>query len=187
MTRDVGDPGDSSRLSPLSPPWPWYELITINKDFRRFIACDITMGRSSSTCTSFALPASSQKLAPSSPKKYERRPSDEARCADVCTMRQPGRKSKREQVQGANLYLCSSRGVARPCDERLRRLVAVGARVAILAALLFCSLTRQGLLHATLLSRLQVVRMPLYFLDDVFRLDLAFEPAERVFQRLALL
>src|SRR5437868_950350 len=45
----------------------------------------------------------------------------------------------------------------------------------------------QRLLHALLFTRLQVIRVPLYLFDDVFRLHLAFEAAERIFQRLAFL
>jgi hypothetical protein len=78
-------------------------------------------------------------------------------------------------------------GVPLALGEAARRLVAIGAGVAVLADLFLCPFTRQGLLHAALLSRLQVVGVPLYFLDDVFGLDFAFEPAQRVFQRLAFL
>src|SRR5579859_666319 len=65
--------------------------------------------------------------------------------------------------------------------------VAIRAGVAVFADFLFRPLARQGLLYAALFSRLQVIRMPLHFLDDVLGLYLAFEPAERVLQRLAFL
>lgn len=42
------------------------------------------------------------------------------------------------------------------------------------------------LLYPTLLSRLKVIRVPLYFLDDVLCQNLAFETAQRVIQRLAV-
>lgn len=75
------------------------------------------------------------------------------------------------------------------CDTRLlfggrppaNRLVAIGTRVAVLADLLLCPLARKSLFHAALLSWFQVERVPLHFLDDVLGLDLAFEPAQRVF------
>ena len=68
-----------------------------------------------------------------------------------------------------------------------RQLVAIGAGVAVLADLFLGPLTRQGLLYTTLLTWLQVIRMPLYFLDNVLGLDFTFKPAQRVFQRLAFL
>jgi hypothetical protein len=46
---------------------------------------------------------------------------------------------------------------------------------------------RQSLFQAALLARLQIEGMPLDFLDNVFLLDFAFEPAQGVFKRLALL
>jgi hypothetical protein len=71
--------------------------------------------------------------------------------------------------------------------RRRETLVAIGTGVAIFADLFLRPFTRQGLFHTTFLARLQVIRMPLYFFDDVFRLDLAFKPAQRVFERLAFL
>jgi len=59
--------------------------------------------------------------------------------------------------------------------------------VLLLASLLAIPLPRQGCLHAFFLTRLQVVGVALYFLDDVLLLDLPFEAAQRVFQRLAFL
>src|SRR6476646_3362124 len=66
-------------------------------------------------------------------------------------------------------------------------LVAVRTGVAVLADLFLRPLASQGLLYATLLARLKIIRVALYFLDDVFRLDFTFKPAQRVFQRLAFL
>src|SRR5207245_7725523 len=40
------------------------------------------------------------------------------------------------------------------------------------------TLSRQSLLQSPLLARLQVVRMTLHFLNDVFRLNLALEPTQ---------
>ena len=55
------------------------------------------------------------------------------------------------------------------------------------ARLLTVALPSQRLLHPALFARLQVVGMPLDFLDDVFLLDLPFEPAQGVFKRFSLL
>jgi hypothetical protein len=68
-----------------------------------------------------------------------------------------------------------------------KELVAVGAGVAVFANLFLGPLARQSLFHTTLLTWLQVIRMPLYFLNNVFCLNFAFKPAQRVFQRLAFL
>jgi hypothetical protein len=46
---------------------------------------------------------------------------------------------------------------------------------------------RQRLFHSRLLARLQVIGVSLHFPDNVFLLDLAFEPTQGVFQRLAFL
>src|SRR5271165_569956 len=57
-----------------------------------------------------------------------------------------------------------------------------------LSAILFSgTLSCQSLLHSALLARLQVVRVTLHFLNDVFRLNLAFESTEGVLQRLTFL
>ena len=53
--------------------------------------------------------------------------------------------------------------------------------------LLAAPLAGQSLLHPALFSRLQIVGVFLNFFDDVFLLDLAFETAQSVFQRLAFL
>ena len=75
----------------------------------------------------------------------------------------------------------------RDLPEGQKRLVALGAGIAVLADLFLGPLARQGLLHTLFLARLQVIRVALYFLDNVFRLDFTFKPAQRVFQRLAFL
>src|SRR6266446_8672751 len=49
------------------------------------------------------------------------------------------------------------------------------------------ALSRQSLLHPTLLARLQVVGVTLHFLNDFFRLNFALEPTQGVLQRFALL
>ncbi len=71
--------------------------------------------------------------------------------------------------------------LCRAFGERRETLVAVGTGVAIFADLFLCPLARQGLLHAAFFTRLQIIRVPLYLFNDVFRLDLAFKPAQRVF------
>ncbi len=68
-----------------------------------------------------------------------------------------------------------------------RELVAVGAGVAVFANFFSCPLARQSLLNAAFFAWFQIERMALDFLNDVFRLNLALEPAQRVFQRLAFL
>ena len=72
-------------------------------------------------------------------------------------------------------------------SRRRETLVAVRTGVAVFADLFLCPLARQGLFHALLLARLQIIRVALYFLNDVFCLDFTFKPAQRVFQRLAFL
>ena len=49
------------------------------------------------------------------------------------------------------------------------------------------ALARQRALHAPFLARFQVVGMTLHLFDNVFRLDLAFESAQRILQRFTLL
>ncbi len=69
-----------------------------------------------------------------------------------------------------------------------RRIFRLWLRLIQLTPLLFTeTLTREGLLGSTLFPRFHVVTVLLDFLDDVLRLDFAFESPERVFQRLALL
>jgi len=71
--------------------------------------------------------------------------------------------------------------------RRRETLVAVGTGVAVFADLFLCPFAGQGLFHTTFLARLQIIRVALYFLNDVFRLDFTFKPAQRVFERLAFL
>ena len=59
--------------------------------------------------------------------------------------------------------------------------------VLFLTNLLPVPLASQRLFHALFLAGFQVERMPLYFLDDVFRLYLTLEAAEGIFQWFALL
>jgi hypothetical protein len=70
---------------------------------------------------------------------------------------------------------------------RGKRLVAIGAGIAVFADFFLCPFARQGLFHSTLLARLEVIRVALYFLNDIFGLDFTFETAQRVFKRLAFL
>ena len=64
---------------------------------------------------------------------------------------------------------------------------AVAVLVAFFADFLAGALLRQSLLHPFSLTWLQVVGVTLYFLNDVFGLNLALEAAQGVFQGLALL
>ncbi len=59
--------------------------------------------------------------------------------------------------------------------------------VLLFASLLAIALAGKGCLHALLLTRLQVVGVTLYFLDDVLLLDLPLKPAQRVLEWLAFL
>ena len=59
--------------------------------------------------------------------------------------------------------------------------------VLLFASLLAIPLARQSCLDATLLTGLQVVGVTLDFLDDVLLLYLPLKPAQRIFERLALL
>ena len=59
--------------------------------------------------------------------------------------------------------------------------------ILLFTSLLAIPLARQRFLHTALFARLQVKGMTLYFLDDVFLLNLALEPAQRIFKRLAFL
>ena len=61
-------------------------------------------------------------------------------------------------------------------------------RLVLLTPLLFPeTLTREGLFGSAFLTRFHIVAMLLYFLDDVFRLNLPLEAPKRVLQRLTLL
>src|SRR5271165_1311607 len=59
--------------------------------------------------------------------------------------------------------------------------------ILFLASLLAIPLARQSSFDAALLTGLQVVGVTFYFLDDVFLLNLALEPAQSVFERFAFL
>ena len=52
----------------------------------------------------------------------------------------------------------------------------------VFAYLLAGSLPRQSLLHALPLTGLEIERMSLHFLDDVFCLYFSLEPAKSIFQ-----
>jgi hypothetical protein len=65
--------------------------------------------------------------------------------------------------------------------QRLCGLFYVGA------AFLAIALASQRFFRAPFLTGLQVKRMPLDFLNDVFLLHLALKPAQRAFERFAVL
>ena len=76
------------------------------------------------------------------------------------------------------------RPLARSCLVRLKRCVCL---VLLTPLLLTETLTREGLLCATLFPGLHVVAVLLDFLDDVFRLHLSLEAPECILQRFAFL
>lgn len=98
-----------------------------------------------------------------------------------------GNGARKSGFNGRSQKSCKERRTACPRQTVQERLVAVRAGVAVFANLFLGPLARQSLFHTTLLTWLQVIRMPLYFLDNVFCLNLTFKPAQRVFQRLAFL
>ncbi len=59
--------------------------------------------------------------------------------------------------------------------------------VLLFTSFLTIPLARQRFFHTALFTGLQVEGVTLYFLDDVFLLNLALEPAQRIFKRLAFL
>ena len=59
--------------------------------------------------------------------------------------------------------------------------------VLFLASFLAITLASQSGLDAALLARLEVVGVTLHLLDNVLLLDLPFETAQRIFERLAFL
>ena len=59
--------------------------------------------------------------------------------------------------------------------------------VVVTAETLAAALAGQSLLHALLLTGLQIERMLFYFLDDVFRLNSPLEAAQGVFQAFTIL
>jgi hypothetical protein len=62
-----------------------------------------------------------------------------------------------------------------------------GNLIRLSANLLASTLSRQGFLHSALRARLEVEGVTLHFLDDVFRLNLAFEPPQGILDRLTFL
>lgn len=66
--------------------------------------------------------------------------------------------------------------------------VDVGLLLVLLPArLLAIAFARQSLFHPAFLAGFQMIGMPLDFLNDIFLLDLPFEPAQGVFKRFTLL
>ena len=59
--------------------------------------------------------------------------------------------------------------------------------IGLVASLLPGPFASQGFFNSPLFSRFQVVRVFLDFLDDIFRLDLALEATQRVFEGFSLL
>jgi hypothetical protein len=62
-----------------------------------------------------------------------------------------------------------------------------GGLVLLLTKFFSGTLSRQRLLHSALCARFQVEGMTLYFLNDVFRLNLALEPTQGILDRLPFL
>ena len=73
------------------------------------------------------------------------------------------------------------------CRPLLQYFAAIAGLVRLAALLLACTLPRQRLLGAAPITWLQVERMLLDILDDIFLLYLAFEATERAFNRFAFL
>jgi hypothetical protein len=69
-------------------------------------------------------------------------------------------------------------------DRPVPRLASL---VLFLTNLLTITLAGQRFFHALLFAGFQIKRMTLYFFNDVFRLNLAFKPPQRVFERLTFL
>src|SRR5258708_14802236 len=85
-------------------------------------------------------------------------------------------------------HICGSEQINRAQRRSQKpRLVAVRTGIAIFTDLFLGTLAGQGLLYAALLTGLQVIRLPFYFLNNVFRLNFTFETTYRIFQRLAFL
>jgi len=59
--------------------------------------------------------------------------------------------------------------------------------VLLFTSLLAIPLARQSCLDATLFTGFEVVGVTLYFLDNVFLLNLTLEPTQRILERLAFL
>lgn len=82
------------------------------------------------------------------------------------------------------------KGSGPACGCVLRRAAYVAAPprlVLLLTNLLAIALAGQCFFHPPLLARLEIKGMALDLFDDVFRLDLALETTQRIFQRLAFL
>ncbi len=62
-----------------------------------------------------------------------------------------------------------------------------GCLVLLFTSLLAIPLACQRFLHTALFARFQVEGVTFHFLNDVFLLNLAFKPAQRIFKRLAFL
>jgi len=73
------------------------------------------------------------------------------------------------------------------CESGSEPLPQINQLVLLLASLLAIPLACQCCFHATLFARFQIVGMTLYFLDDVFLLNLPLEAAQSIFERLAFL
>jgi hypothetical protein len=85
---------------------------------------------------------------------------------------------KREQPQSGS----GRKGNGPPSGRR-----RPGELVLLFARLLPTALASQCFLHTLLLAGLQVKRVSLHFLDDVFLLHLAFETAKRILEGFSLL
>ncbi len=87
---------------------------------------------------------------------------------------------------------CGLRAELPPRQSLRAELAGSGPDAAVGLVLLFTGLLavtfpRQGLLYALLFTWFQVERVPLHFLDDVFRLHFALETTESILERLAFL
>src|SRR5581483_2627594 len=94
---------------------------------------------------------------------------------------------------GAN---CPILAIRKAATRRVRPLLCLLSRqqipaenrlILLLARLFPAALTGQGFFHPLLFTRFQVEAVALYFLNDVLLLDLPFEAAQGILQRLALL
>ena len=73
------------------------------------------------------------------------------------------------------------------CRPLLQYFAAIAGLVRLATLLLARTFTRQRLFGAAPISGLQIVRVLLDILDDIFLLYLAFEATERAFNRFAFL
>jgi hypothetical protein len=98
-------------------------------------------------------------------------------CSSICRgLSDLGRKGSRGRVVEA----ASSESGGHPWLREQKLIL-------FLTNLLAVPFTSKRFFHALLLAGLQVKRMTFYFLDDVFRLNLALEAPQCVFERLAFL